>query len=101
MSESRSARPVAVVTGGRRGIGRAIAQCLAADRFDVAITDREAGGAESVLEALRAHGGKAIFVQSDVADLAGHAVTVAAIVDALGGIDCLVNNAGIARISIG
>jgi 3-oxoacyl-[acyl-carrier protein] reductase len=96
MSESRSARPVAVVTGGRRGIGRAVAQCLAEDGFDVAITDREAAGAEGVLEALRAHGGKTAFVQSDVADLAGHAVTVAAIVDALGGIDCLVNNAGIA-----
>jgi 3-oxoacyl-[acyl-carrier protein] reductase len=96
MSETISVRPVAVVTGGRRGIGRAVAQCLAEDGFDVAITDREDAGTESVLQALRAHGAKAIFVRSDVADLAGHAAAIETVLDALGGIDCLVNNAGIA-----
>jgi 3-oxoacyl-[acyl-carrier protein] reductase len=96
MSETIAARPVAIVTGGRRGIGRAVAHCLAEDGFDLAITDREDAETEGVLEALRAHGGKVIFVQSDVADLAGHAAAVETILDALGGIDCLVNNAGIA-----
>jgi 3-oxoacyl-[acyl-carrier protein] reductase len=96
MSETISARPVAVVTGGRRGIGRAAAECLAEDGFDVAITDREYARTEGMLEALGAHGGKAIFVQSDVADLAGHAAAVETVLDTLGGIDCLVNNAGIA-----
>lgn len=94
------ARPVAIVTGGRRGIGLGVAKALAADGFDVAVTgigDADAA-TEAMLVELCTSGGRAIYLKGDLADLSGHAATVAAIEDALGGIECLVNNAGIASV---
>ena len=93
-------RPVALVTGARRGIGRAIAEALASAGFDLAITDL-ADEADAAIAALRAHGAAAAFFQSDLADLAGHAATVARIVDRFGRIDCLVNNAGMGAVARG
>lgn len=93
-------RPVALVTGGRRGIGRAITEALAAAGFDLAITDL-AGEADEAMAALRAHGAAAAFFQSDLADIAGHAATVGQIVDRFGRIDCLVNNAGMGAVARG
>jgi NAD(P)-dependent dehydrogenase (short-subunit alcohol dehydrogenase family) len=89
-------RPVALVTGGRRGIGRAIAETLARDGFDVAITSTsEDEGVPPLLDALRAFGGQAIYVASDLADLAAHGPLLDRVSEELGGLNCLVNNAGI------
>lgn len=95
-----SARPVAIVTGGRRGIGLGIARALAAEGFDIAITGIGDGDAatDTMLTGLAALGGRAIYLKGDLADLSGHAETVAAVEDRLGTIACLVNNAGIASV---
>lgn len=89
-------RPVALVTGGRRGIGLGIAKALAAKRFDLAITDVVSDEAsQSAIDALQALGAKAMFVQADLADLSAHAETTQSVIREFGRIDCLVNNAGI------
>jgi NAD(P)-dependent dehydrogenase (short-subunit alcohol dehydrogenase family) len=89
-------KPVALVTGARRGIGLGIAKALAVKGFDVVITDivrdEASDSAIQTLEALRA---KVLFLQADIADLTGHAETVKSVLDTYGRIDCLVNNAGI------
>lgn len=95
-----SARPVAIVTGGSRGIGLGIARALAGQGFDIAITGiSEANAAtDAMLADLTSAGARAIYLKGDLADLAGHAATVAAVEDQLGAIGCLVNNAGIASV---
>ena len=88
----------ALVTGGSRGIGAAIAVALAEQGADVAITyDRSADRAAQVVEAIKAKGRQAVAIQADSADPAAirHSVDEAARV--LGGLDILVNNAAIAR----
>ncbi len=91
------ARPVAIVTGGRRGIGLGIAKALAAQGFDIAITG--IGEGDAATDAMLAEfDGRAIYLKADLADLSSHAATVAAIEDRLGAIGCLVNNAGIASV---
>ncbi|WP_026615333.1 3-ketoacyl-ACP reductase [Ensifer aridi] len=93
------ARPVAIVTGGRRGIGLGIARALAAGGFDIAITGiGDADGVAPVIAELGGFGARAIFVRADLADLSGHQTTVDAVIAAFGRIDCLVNNAGIASV---
>jgi 3-oxoacyl-[acyl-carrier protein] reductase len=92
----RSGRRVAVVTGGRRGIGLAVAERLAACRFDVAITGtRDDDVAAAAMGKLRAHGVEGAFVAGDLADVADHARVLDTIETALGPIDVLVSNAGI------
>ncbi|HZP94446.1 MAG TPA: 3-ketoacyl-ACP reductase [Burkholderiales bacterium] len=91
-----SRRPVALVTGARRGIGAAIARALAAAGFDVAITDLVADDdARSALDGIAAAGGKALFIENDLAELGGHRLAIEEVAAKLGPIDCLVNNAGI------
>jgi 3-oxoacyl-[acyl-carrier protein] reductase len=88
----------ALVTGGSRGIGAAIAITLAEKGADVAITyERAADRAEAVAEAIRGKGRKAAAIQADSADPAAIERSVAEAVEALGGLDILVNNAAIAR----
>jgi 3-oxoacyl-[acyl-carrier protein] reductase len=88
----------AVVTGGSRGIGRAIALRLATQGADVCISYRgNQAAADEVVGAIEALGRRALAVQADAADPAAAAVLVEAALAAFGRIDILVNNAGITR----
>jgi 3-oxoacyl-[acyl-carrier protein] reductase len=86
---------VAVVTGAGKGIGRAIADALAAEGARVAILDRDGDGAATAAAAIEATGGEALAVACDVSEPAQVTAAVERVVAGLGGIDVLVNNAGI------
>jgi len=85
----------AVVTGGARGIGRAIATVLAARGAAVAVWDLNAEGAEQTVDMIRQAGGKAIAVAGDAANADAIAASAARTREKLGAITILVNNAGI------
>ena len=88
----------ALVTGASRGIGRAIALCLAAEGARVAINYAgNVKAAEEVKASVEAAGGTAILCQADIADSAAVEAMVADVVKEFGAIDILVNNAGITR----
>ena len=85
---------VGIVTGGGRGIGRAIAQGLAADGMAVAVAARSRGELDETVSAITGSGGRAIAVVTDVTDQSSADNLVAATVTAFGHVDLLVNNAG-------
>ncbi|PBC49215.1 short-chain dehydrogenase [Rhodococcus sp. ACS1] len=85
----------AVVTGGGRGLGRAIATVLAGRGATVAVWDINADGAEETVGAIREGGGKAIAVVGDAADASAVAEAAARTREELGAVTILVNNAGI------
>jgi 3-oxoacyl-[acyl-carrier protein] reductase len=94
---SKLANEVALVTGGSRGIGAAIAKRLAADGAAVAITYAKDGKAASdVVEAIKREGGKAVAIQADAADADAVNAAVEKTVATFGRLDVLVNNAGTA-----
>src|SRR5437867_351458 len=94
---SKLAKKVALVTGGSRGIGAAIAKRLAADGASVAITyAKDASAASAVVKAIELGGGKAIAIQADAANVEAVKGSVEKVVSTFGRLDVLVNNAGTA-----
>ena len=96
--ESGLSGKIAIVTGGSRGIGRAIVELLAGQGADVTFFYRgNEAAALQVVEAVSAAGGKATGVKVDVSDSAACVAAVEAVADRFDRIDLLVNNAGIVR----
>lgn len=86
----------ALVTGGSRGIGAAIAKVLAAEGADVAFSyEKSTGAAAEVLKAIQDMGRRAIAIQANSAKVSDVQASVKQAVAYLGGLDILVNNAGI------
>jgi 3-oxoacyl-[acyl-carrier protein] reductase len=97
---NKDTNKVAIVTGGSRGIGAAIAERLAADGFTVVVNYAgRAADAEALMAKIEAVGGKAISAQADVSDAAQVARLFDAAQAAFGGVDVLVNNAGIMKLA--
>jgi len=89
-------RPIALVTGGNRGIGRGVVLALARRGFDVTIADlAENDDTRETRRAAESLGARTGFVAADIADLAGHPRVVEAAWGLGGRLDALVNNAGV------
>jgi len=88
---------VALVTGGARGIGRAIALLFAQEGADVAVCDVNKALAQATCAEIEALGRKALALEADVTVFVKAKETVNKILDKLGKVDILVNNAGITR----
>src|SRR5882724_5084116 len=94
---SKLTKKVALVTGGSRGIGAAIAKRLAADGANVAITyAKDAVAASAVVKSIELAGGKAVAIQADAANVEAVKGAVEKAVATFGRLDVLVNNAGTA-----
>lgn len=90
---------VALITGGGRGIGRAIALAFAAEVARVAVTARTGAELEEVVDQVRGRGGQALALTADLADPAAPRQVVQAVTKAFGPVEILVNNAGLGSSS--
>ncbi len=88
-------KPAALVTGARRGIGRATCVALAQKGFDIVGADISAEGSDDTRAAVEAAGGRFTFILSDVGDTEAHAALLNAAWGAYGGLECLANIAGV------
>ncbi|MBW6434194.1 SDR family NAD(P)-dependent oxidoreductase [Actinoplanes hulinensis] len=88
---------VAIVTGAGQGLGAAEAEALAAAGARMVLNDLPGPALDAVVERIRTAGGTAVAVPGDVADMATGEALVKAAVDGFGGLDVLVNNAGVLR----
>ena len=86
---------VAIVTGGGRGMGRAISQAMAMEGATVALMDKNVETGREAAAQIEADGGKAFFLQADVGDKEQVVRAVGETVERMGRVDVLVNNAGI------
>src|SRR5262245_35342461 len=84
----------AVITGGTRGIGRAIAEALATEGTDIAICARTQEGLDETAQMLQRSGIRAVTGKVDVSDGAGLKAWIAEAGQSLGGIDILISNTG-------
>lgn len=92
---------IALVTGGSRGIGRAICQALAAQGAAVGVNYRSGEAqAQEVVREIEANGGKAVAIPGDVSDFVQAQQVVQRAIDQLGGLHILINNAGISKDSL-
>ncbi len=88
-------RPIAIVTGGARGIGLGVSRALAADGWDLAIGGvRPQSDAADAIAAITAHGGRVLYVQGDISDADSRQRLLSETVDTFGVPAALVNNAG-------
>jgi 3-oxoacyl-[acyl-carrier protein] reductase len=95
-------RPLALVTGARRGIGRACGEALAREGFDIAATDLAIDGVACEAQAaFEAAGAQAAFFVHDLAAVDSHCALVASVLQRFGRLDCLVNNAGRGAVARG
>ena len=96
----QSTGKVAIVTGGSRGIGRAVAARLADDGFAVVVGySRQQAAANEVVQAIQARGGQALALAAEVADEQAMADLFQTATQAFGGIDVVVNSAGEMRLA--
>lgn len=91
-------RPLAIVTGGARGIGRACAEALAEAGFNIVVADLPASPPDDLASAIETHGAILAYHPCDIANLDFHRPLVDAALQKFGRIDCLVNNAGIGAV---
>ena len=97
---SHQSNKVAIVTGASRGIGAAVAERLAKDGFSVVINYAgDTKSAEALARKIEGHGGRALTAKADVSDPAAVRGMFDAAEAAFGGVDVLVNNAGIMKLA--
>lgn len=84
-----------IVTGASKGIGRGIASYLAMDGFEVGLLARSGALLEDLRQSLEEEGGTSVHASADLRDPESAASAIESLIDALGGCDALINNAGL------